>query len=165
MHILLVITSTQLPILAVLLFSTLCLFLVAEAKDLYKVRRGLNLYALGRGGLPFPSKSRARHSSASDSSILSTSSYVNRSWASRKPRRKHSSRSNTARYVFVSLYVYTLALRVPTSLSPTALLFRHLATFVFSLFLSHLPSTTSPSAHPPSHRFLPSPPPPPYSWP
>lgn len=29
---------TQLPILAVLLFSTLCLFLVAEAKDLYKVR-------------------------------------------------------------------------------------------------------------------------------
>ena len=45
MHILLVIIPTQLPILAVLLFSTLCLFLVAEAKDLYKVRRGLNLCA------------------------------------------------------------------------------------------------------------------------
>lgn len=38
MHTPLVTTLEQLPILAVLLFSTLCLFLVAEAKDLYKVR-------------------------------------------------------------------------------------------------------------------------------
>jgi hypothetical protein len=38
MHALPVQTPIQLPILVVLLFSTLCLFLVAEAKNLYKVR-------------------------------------------------------------------------------------------------------------------------------
>jgi len=41
-------TPTQLPILAVLLFSTLCLFLVAEAKDLYKVRGFKFVCAWGR---------------------------------------------------------------------------------------------------------------------